>query len=80
MVKEKEAEGRQRMRETERKLEEIWGRVLQLEEVGVEDNFFELGGDSLKVLHDALDAESAKLRRETSEPLMRLIFCFDGYR
>lgn len=26
---------------------EIWGRLLEAEDVGVEDNFFELGGDSL---------------------------------
>jgi len=32
---------------TESRLAEIWGRVLGIQEVGVEDNFFDLGGHSL---------------------------------
>jgi acyl transferase domain-containing protein/acyl carrier protein len=31
----------------ERKLGEIWQRVLSIERVGIQDNFFDLGGDSL---------------------------------
>jgi acyl carrier protein len=31
----------------EKKLAEIWKRILHLEQVGVQDNFFELGGHSL---------------------------------
>jgi acyl carrier protein len=31
----------------ERSLSEIWGEVLQLDEVGIHDNFFDLGGHSL---------------------------------
>ena len=34
--------------ETEQMVAEMWKRVLQIEQVGVEDNFFDLGGDSLK--------------------------------
>ncbi|MEJ3655428.1 non-ribosomal peptide synthetase [Actinomycetes bacterium KLBMP 9759] len=32
----------------ERSLQEIWERVLDLDEVGVLDNFFDLGGDSMR--------------------------------
>ena len=32
----------------EKKLAQIWGEVLNREEIGLEDNFFELGGHSLK--------------------------------
>ncbi|WP_205859236.1 non-ribosomal peptide synthetase [Pleionea sediminis] len=31
----------------ERTLCEVWGALLQVEQVGIEDNFFDLGGDSL---------------------------------
>jgi amino acid adenylation domain-containing protein/non-ribosomal peptide synthase protein (TIGR01720 family) len=33
--------------EIERRLAEIWSRVLRVERVGINDNFFELGGDSI---------------------------------
>ncbi|MDF5721979.1 MAG: condensation domain-containing protein [Rhizonema sp. PD37] len=32
---------------TEKVIADIWGKVLQLEKIGIYDNFFELGGDSL---------------------------------
>lgn len=35
---------------TERKLQEIWGSVLDIENPGVHDNFFDLGGTSLKAI------------------------------
>jgi len=31
----------------ERELVEIWGKVLRIDDVGVQDNYFELGGDSI---------------------------------
>jgi len=33
--------------ETEKRLADIWAKVLRVEKVGVNDNFFELGGDSI---------------------------------
>ncbi|HEY0283259.1 MAG TPA: amino acid adenylation domain-containing protein, partial [Rhizomicrobium sp.] len=33
---------------TERRLADIWNRVLDRERVGIHDNFFEIGGDSLR--------------------------------
>lgn len=33
--------------EIERAIAQIWQKVLQLEEIGIDDNFFELGGHSL---------------------------------
>ncbi|MCK4258700.1 MAG: non-ribosomal peptide synthase/polyketide synthase, partial [Halanaerobiales bacterium] len=35
--------------EIEKKLTEIWSKILRVEEIGVKDNFFDLGGHSLKV-------------------------------
>lgn len=40
--------------ETEKRLANIWKRILQIDEVGIDSNFFELGGHSLK----AIDLES----------------------
>jgi acyl carrier protein len=37
--------------ETERRLAEIWGEILDLDDVSVEASFFELGGDSLTAVH-----------------------------
>jgi len=34
--------------EPEKALTEIWSKVLEVEQVGVDDNFFELGGDSIR--------------------------------
>ena len=36
--------------EIERKVADIWQKVLNVEKVGIQDNFFDLGGHSLKVL------------------------------
>src|SRR5207248_8831374 len=33
--------------DTERRLAEIWGKVLGVEDIGINDNFFALGGHSL---------------------------------
>jgi len=35
---------------TERRLAEVWARVLDLDRVGVHDNFFELGGNSIRLV------------------------------
>ena len=35
---------------TEEMLSDIWSKILDVEEVGIEDNFFELGGDSLRIV------------------------------
>ncbi len=43
--------------EREAGLAEIWQRILQLDEVGVEDNFFDLGGDSLSSVQMVVEAE-----------------------
>lgn len=42
--------------EAERKLVEIWQRVLEVERVGISDNFFELGGHSLKAVQIVSEA------------------------
>lgn len=34
--------------ESQRRLVEIWSKVLCMEKVGIDDNFFEIGGDSIK--------------------------------
>ncbi|MEU7279573.1 amino acid adenylation domain-containing protein [Streptomyces sp. NPDC045431] len=44
--------------DTERRVAEVWARVLTLDRVGVHDNFFELGGNSVRLL-----AVLAALRR-----------------
>lgn len=48
--------------EVERKLAEIWGEVLGLEQVGRHDNFFELGGDSILTIQVIARASAAGLR------------------
>ncbi|MEU1132810.1 amino acid adenylation domain-containing protein [Streptomyces sp. NPDC005900] len=41
--------------DTERRVAQVWSRVLTLERVGVHDNFFDLGGNSVRLL-SVLDA------------------------
>ncbi|MFH8608244.1 amino acid adenylation domain-containing protein [Streptomyces sp. NPDC018029] len=48
---------------TERRVAEVWARVLTLDRVGVHDNFFDLGGNSVRLL-GVLEA-----LRETAEDL-----------
>jgi lauroyl/myristoyl acyltransferase/acyl carrier protein len=43
--------------EEERSLVEVWKKLLQLDEIGVEDNFFDLGGDSLSSVRMIIEAE-----------------------
>ena len=50
--------------DVERRLAEIWQRVLGLEQVGVHDNFFELGGSSL-----TLASVHSRLREELGQAL-----------
>jgi amino acid adenylation domain-containing protein/non-ribosomal peptide synthase protein (TIGR01720 family) len=45
----------------ERRLSEIWCRVLRLERVGVHDNFFQLGGDSILSIQIVSQANHAGL-------------------
>ncbi|NLD50756.1 MAG: AMP-binding protein, partial [Clostridiaceae bacterium] len=42
--------------EEERKLADIWAKVLGLEKVGIDDEFFMIGGDSIKALRIAGEA------------------------
>lgn len=44
---------------TERKLAEIWGRVLGMDQVSITDNFEELGGDSLLAVTVFAEIEKA---------------------
>jgi amino acid adenylation domain-containing protein len=43
--------------EVERRLSEVWKRVLGLDRIGVDDNFFELGGHSLTAVRLVADVE-----------------------
>jgi fengycin family lipopeptide synthetase D len=45
--------------DTEQKLVQIWGELLQRKEVGIHDNFFDLGGNSLLLIraHQAVDEQ-----------------------
>lgn len=45
----------------EKKLAEIWARVLRVEKVGIHDNFFELGGDSILSIQIISRAKQAGL-------------------
>ena len=36
--------------ELEKKMVEVWGRVLGIAEVGIHDNYFDLGGDSVQAI------------------------------
>jgi acyl transferase domain-containing protein/acyl carrier protein len=45
--------------ETEKKIAEVWQRLLGIKQVGINDDFFELGGDSLNVVQ--LNNELKKL-------------------
>ncbi|MFK3774286.1 amino acid adenylation domain-containing protein [Pseudomonas sp. NPDC089406] len=47
----------------ERLLAQIWGDVLEVEQVGITDNFFELGGDSLRTLKVL-----SKVRSQVQQP------------
>ncbi|MCB7162458.1 amino acid adenylation domain-containing protein [Bacillus subtilis] len=47
---------------SEKRLAEIWGQVLGIDQVGVQDNFFELGGDSILSIQIVSKANQAGLR------------------
>ncbi len=36
--------------ETEKKLEEIWKKILKIDKIGLNDNFFDIGGNSILIL------------------------------
>jgi amino acid adenylation domain-containing protein len=50
--------------ELEQKIAKVWGRVLGVEQVGLNDNFFDMGGDSLSLLE-----AHAELQKVVSSPL-----------
>jgi len=52
---------------TEAALVEIWGRVLEIERIGVNDDFFDLGGDSLMVIKVVSQANKAGLGVTTKQ-------------
>ena len=56
---------------TEKKLAEIWRRLLDVDSVGIEDDFFELGGHSLKA------AQLVSRVRETFEKVLPLRSIFE---
>ncbi len=45
----------------EKTLAEIWGQVIDIEQVGIHDNFFELGGDSILAIQIVARAKAAGL-------------------
>ncbi|HEU0076409.1 MAG TPA: condensation domain-containing protein, partial [Longimicrobiaceae bacterium] len=47
--------------EIERRIAQVWGEVLGVEEVGVHDNFFELGGDSVQAIQIMAKGKQAGL-------------------
>ncbi len=42
-----------------RRMQEVWKKILRIEEVGIEDNFFDLGGDSLLSVELVMEADRA---------------------
>ncbi len=52
--------------ETERKLGEIWQRVLGIEEIGIDDNFYEMGGDSVLGIQIVAAAREAGIDLQSS--------------
>jgi SAM-dependent methyltransferase/aryl carrier-like protein len=51
----------------ERKLAEVWCRVLGLHRVGIHDNFFELGGDSILSIQIVSKAQAEGIALRTSQ-------------
>jgi len=43
----------------QRKIAEVWQRVLAIEEIGINDDFFELGGNSLVATHLVMEMREA---------------------
>ena len=50
--------------DTERRIAEVWKRLLNVESVSVEDNFFDLGANSLTMVQ-----ASSRLREELERPI-----------
>lgn len=55
--------------ETETRLLEIWQRVLQRQDIGVNEEFWDLGGDSMSIMELALEIESEWRRSLTVDEL-----------
>lgn len=53
--------------ETEKKLAEIWQRVLGIDSVGIDDNFYEMGGDSVLGIQIVASARDAGIDLQSAQ-------------
>lgn len=53
--------------DVQRKLAEVWGEVLGLENIGINDDFFEIGGDSIKAIQISAILQRAGLKLENAD-------------
>ena len=70
--------------EPERRLAEVWQRVLKVEEIGIDDNFFDLGGTSLlglqivREIRNGLGVELSPLAVFEAPTVRTLAACVSG--
>jgi fumiquinazoline F synthetase len=59
--------------DTERKLQEIWAKILNLDpaSIGVDDSFFRLGGDSITAMRISFEARSHQIRVSPTDILRK---------
>lgn len=62
--------------EVERKLVEIWSKILNVEEIGIHDNFFDLGGGSLTSLRIVAEISNAGLTANGGPVTPEMLFEF----